>query len=221
MIEQELRALPIAFPPDPDLEARVLARLPRPRRPLWLVPAIAALAAAAALLAIPQTRAAILDFFRIGGVTVERVETQPRAPAVAPELGPRVTLAEAAAEVDFPLLVPDAEFVTRFDGELVNLTWDRYVLSQWRAVQLPYHGKQIGPNSRVVSVEVRGSPGVWITGARHELLYQRPGEGEVRFKERRLVGNVLIWDDDGITYRLEGPRSVDEARRIARDLRAP
>ena len=71
-LEHELRALPIAFPDEPDLAPRVLARIERPVRRWWLVPALVALAVAGALFAIPQTRAAILDLFRIGDVEVRR-----------------------------------------------------------------------------------------------------------------------------------------------------
>jgi hypothetical protein len=45
-LEHELRALPIAFPDEPDLAPRVLARLERPARRWWLVPALVALAGA-------------------------------------------------------------------------------------------------------------------------------------------------------------------------------
>ena len=105
-LEHELRALSIAFPDEPDLAPRVLARLERPTRRWWLGPALVALAVAGALFAIPQTRAAILDLFRIGGVEVRRVETQPRAPVRDPVLGREVSLATAQRRADFPLLVP-------------------------------------------------------------------------------------------------------------------
>ncbi len=137
-LEHELRALPIAFPDEPDLAPRVLARLERPARRWWLVPALAALAVAGALFAIPQTRAAILDLFRIGGVEVQRVETQPRAPVRPPALGREVSFATAQRTVDFPLLSPRDPFTAYVDGPMVNLRWKRYVLSQWRGEQLPF-----------------------------------------------------------------------------------
>ena len=124
-LEHELRTLPIAFPDEPDLAPRVLARLERPVRRWWLVPTLAALAVAGALLAIPQTRAAILDLFRIGGVEVRRVETQPRAPVRPAVLGREVSLATARRSVDFPLLVPRDPFTAYVDGPMVNLRWKR------------------------------------------------------------------------------------------------
>jgi hypothetical protein len=220
-LEHELRALPIAFPEEPDLAPRVLARLERPARRWWLAPALAALAAAGALLAIPQTRAAILDLLRIGGVEVQRVETQPRAPIRPPALGREVSFATAQRRVDFPLLSPRAPFTVYVDGSMVNLRWKRYVLSQWHGEQLPFAQKQLGPGSRTVGVSVRGSNGLWITGARHEIIYRDPASGQIVAKSRRLAGNVLIWEVGGVTYRLEGARTVADARTVARNLKGP
>lgn len=220
-LEQELRALPIAFPPEPELAARVLERLEPRRRRLWLVPALAALAAVGALLAIPQTRAAILDFLRIGGEEIRRVETQPRAPERPLQLGREVSLDEAREAVDYALLLPAVQadaYLDRSVPRMVNLRWGRYVLSQWPGEQLPFVQKQAGPRSQIVSVLVGDDPGAWVTGARHEVVY-RNAQGEVLHETRRLVGNVLIWERDGITYRLEGARTRAEALAVARNLK--
>lgn len=221
MIEQELRELRVWFPPEPDLERRVLGRVERRRR-RWLVPVLlAAVAAVGALFAIPQTRAAILDFFRIGGVEVERVDTQPVAPVVEPDLGRRITLDDARAAAGFDLVVPDAEFETYYEPPIVSMKWSRFVLSQWRGEQLPFVQKQVGPASQTVSVSIDGATGLWITGARHEVIWRVPGTTHLQVRERRLVGNVLIWERGTVTYRLEGARSLDEALETARNLSAP
>ena len=220
-LEHELRALPIAFPEEPDLAPGVLARLERPARRWLLAPALVAIAAAGALLAIPQTRAAILDLLRIGGVEVQRVETQPRAPVRPPALGREVSFATAQRTVDFPLLSPRDPFTAYVDEPMVNLRWKRYVLSQWHGEQLPFATKQLGPGSRTVGVSVRGANGLWITGARHEIIYRDLKTDQVVAKTRRLAGNVLIWEAGGITYRLEGSRTVADARAVARNLKGP
>lgn len=219
-LEQELRALPIEFPREPELTARVLERLEPRRRRLWLVPALAAVAAVGALFAIPQTRAAILDFLRIGGEEIRRVETQPRAPERPLQLGRAVSLDEARDAVDYQLLVPAAQadaYLDRSVPRMVNLRWRPYVLSQWPGEQLPFVEKQAGPRSRIVNVLVGNDPGAWVTGARHEVVY-RNAQGEVLHSTRRLVGNVLIWERDGITYRLEGAGTRAEALAVARNL---
>ena len=105
------------------------------------------------------------------------------------------------------------------DGPIVNVRWKRYVLSQWRGEQLPFAQKQLGPGSRTVGVDVRGSNGLWITGAGHEIVYRDPTTGRIVAKSRRLAGNVLIWEAAGVTYRLEGARTIADARAVARNLR--
>jgi hypothetical protein len=64
---------------------------------------------------------------------------------------------------------------------------------------------------------VNGVPGLWITGARHEIVY-RDRSGQIDAKTRRLVGNVLLWDKDGITYRLEGAKTRAQALAAAGNL---
>ena len=221
-LEHELQRLPIDFPPEPDLAPRVLEQLePRRSRRPWLILALAALAAVGALLAIPQTRAAIFDLFHIGGVEVKRVSTQPRAPSRVISLGREVGYGDAQSRVDFPLATPDTPFRTYYDGSvaggMVNMTWNGLVLSQWRGDQLSFAQKQVGPSSRTESVSVDGVPGLWITGARHEIVY-RDETGQVDAKTRRLVGNVLLWDRDEITYRLEGAKTQAAALAAVRNL---
>lgn len=119
-LERELRALPVDWPPAPDVAAAVAARLragpaavpPRPprRRPAVRA-ALAALAAAVALtLAIEPARSAVLDWLGFGAVRVERREPgAPRRPLGAGlDLGAPVALARARAAVPFPVGVPSA-----------------------------------------------------------------------------------------------------------------
>ena len=70
-------------------------------------------------------------------------------------------------------------------------------------------------------VEVRSATGLWITGARHEIIYLDPATDRIVAKSRRLAGNVLIWEDGDVTYRLEGPKTVADARAVARNLKGP
>jgi hypothetical protein len=64
---------------------------------------------------------------------------------------------------------------------------------------------------------VRGAPGLWLEGA-HAVVF-RDAQGIVRDEELRLAGNVLLWERDGITYRLEGQIERDDAVRLAEALR--
>ena len=155
-----------------------------PSRRWWLVPALAALAVAGALLAIPQTRAAILDLFRIGGVEVRRVETQPRAPVARARARPRGLARDRAAQCRLPAPRAARRRSRRTStGRMVNLRWKRYVLSQWHGEQLRSPRSRSARTRRRVGVEVRGATGLWITGARHEIIYRDPAT-------ERIVGEV-------------------------------
>jgi hypothetical protein len=204
--------LAIVFPPEPDLRANVLPRLERPRRRRWLVVTLAVVAACGALLAIPQTRAAILRVLEIGGVRIERTEDQPTATRTAAITGGTVTLDQARRAVRFTLLVPSqyerVNLHRGVPGGMVSFLWDGYVLSEWQGEQL--FEKSVGPRSRIRQVQVDFAPGVWITGAPHAVTYL-DREGEPRHQTRRLAGNVLIWNRGGVTYRLEGAKNLQEA----------
>ena len=217
-LEHELRALPIAFPAEPDLRANVLARLEQPRR-RWrwqLVAVLVVVAALGALLAIPQTRAAILRVLEIGGVRIERTETQPRAGRSSLVTGTRVTLDEARRAVHFDVVAPSAESTVYLNrgipGGMVSFVWDGHVLSEWQGEQV--FQKSVGPGTRVRQVQVDFAPGVWLTGAPHSLTYL-DRNGVPRHQTRRLAGNVLIWFRNGVTYRLEGAKSLGEALKLA------
>jgi hypothetical protein len=70
----------------------------------------------------------------------------------------------------------------------------------------------------VQSVDVDGAPGVWISGAPHLFWYLAP-DGTYVNESRRLVGNTLAWERDGVLYRIEGAVTLDRAVEIAISLR--
>src|SRR5437879_12674088 len=82
-LEQALVALgrEVEFPPGPDLVRGVRARIDRRARTRrWLVLALAVLAVGIGVaMAVPDARSAILRFFHVGSVKVERVDTPPTA----------------------------------------------------------------------------------------------------------------------------------------------
>ena len=80
-----------------------------------------------------------------------------------------------------------------------------------------YLEKLVEPGTKVETVEVGGSPGVWVAG-RHVLAY-RDRLGVFRQDTARLAGKTLIWQRGDVTLRLEGDLSKQEALRIARSAR--
>lgn len=238
-LERALGALAreLDVPETPDLAPVVLVQLePRtPRRGArgrWIVAvAVVVLAALAATLAIPDARAALFRLLSIGGERIELVDELPEVPVrddLELALGERVTLAEAGRRSSFALRElegpPDRVYV----GEQ-GTVWFLYGTPE-RArllvaqsslvppVQESLLKKLVAPKTHVERVDVQGSPGIFLSGETHfVLLLDR--YGEIVEESARLARDVLIWEDGGVGYRLEGDLDLDEALRLARSLR--
>ena len=65
---------------------------------------------------------------------------------------------------------------------------------------------------------MRGRPAFFLSGAEHEVLLLDEN-GFVIQESARLAQDVLVWEEDGRTLRLEGDFSLDEAVAIANRLR--
>jgi hypothetical protein len=245
-LERELRDLGPAldWPAAPNLAPVVRTRLGEARPPFpWRRAAVLALAvlvvALGAAMAVPGARTAILDWLGLRGVAIHRVETLPPAPTVtvADELGmgPQVTLDTARARAKFPVPDPtktglgDPDEV-RFDPSIgqVGFIWRgedgriSTLLSLFRGrVDQEFIDKWVSANVPLESVTVGGNPGVWIGGslehAPHNFVYRDP-KGEYREETFRLAGATLLWQENGVLYRLEGDRTKAEALRIAEAL---
>lgn len=70
----------------------------------------------------------------------------------------------------------------------------------------------------VERVEVNGAEGYWLTGEPHVFYYQ-VNEAAVAEESIRLVENVLLWEQDGVTLRIETAGTLDQALEIAASLR--
>ncbi len=81
-----------------------------------------------------------------------------------------------------------------------------------------FFGKGLGPNTRIEAVSINGGQGFWIEGRPHMYFYRDTG-GQIRDETVRLAGNVLLWDQDGLTLRLESALSKEEAMRLANSVR--
>lgn len=79
-------------------------------------------------------------------------------------------------------------------------------------------GKGAGPDTKIESLSVNGGRGIWLEGAPH-LFFYRDESGMIWTDTLRLAGNTLIWEQDGVTLRLEAQVSRDEALRIAASFR--
>jgi hypothetical protein len=168
--------------------------------------------------------------------------TSPSPPALGPSLAPGhpVTLDDARAAAGFGLEVPtdpslgapDAVYLDG-TGETARVTLlygprpsmppapgspASALLTQFRgAVNPDAFMKIIQPGTTVENVTVEGASGYWIAGRPHQIFYKSGGDTVV--EEIRLAGNVLIWEHDGLTFRLETTVDRATALRIAASMR--
>ena len=222
--------------PEPlDVTATVLSRLDLDeKRTRWrpvhrlVAAAVAALVAlATAMVVSPTVRAAVYDLFRIGGVEIENAPAPVLSPPVDPPLpGERdVSLEQAREAADFPLKLPAklGEPVTvRLidDARVVSMAFDsphgQVRVDQFDGGLDPMFRKfATAPDVRHVTVDGRSA--VWV-GRPHVVIYVDP-DGRTREEFARLAGSTLVWENDGITYRVEGTLSQREAIEIAESMR--
>jgi hypothetical protein len=71
------------------------------------------------------------------------------------------------------------------------------------------------------AVTVGGQQGFWISGAPHTFFIVCYDAGDCRQERYRLAGNVLIWELDEVTLRLESALPREEALAIAESVPAP
>jgi hypothetical protein len=219
---------------------------PRPQglgmRRRWAIAAGVAVFLLLAVLAVtPPVRAVLYRVLRIGAVQIlvdptpastPTPQATPAPPATAPpdlvlpsQLGGATTLAAAAAQVDFPVRLPtypaalgppDQVFVQEFGGANLALVW--LAEDGARADLVLYELasdaviRKVAP--RVLEqTTVAGRPALWATGP-----YLMVFDGGNVDTGRLIAGQVLIWEEDGVTYRLETGADLAEARRIAESL---
>jgi hypothetical protein len=214
------------------------------RRPVWSLVAAAAvvvvLAAAAVLVASPAARHAVADLLGLGGVRVE----QTAGPLPSPQfdgfhLGRQVTLGEARARSSFPVLVPagytpDEVYVDEgyHPGEVslvfragpglpaAHPTGAGMLITEFRAEPDEEHLRKMTHvgTTTVTGVTVNGRPGLWISGAPHAVYYV-DSEGRSLTDTVRLAGDVLLWEANGITYRIESALPLERVLEIAESMR--
>jgi hypothetical protein len=240
-LERELESLGahLAVPATPDLVPALRERLAAEpaRRPLLRRPLVVALAALviaiAAAFAVPPARTAILEFLRIQGATVERVEEPPTVTRVDLGLALPVELEEARDALAFEPLVPefpglgtpDAVYLDRhaFGGQVLFLYGTeqapRLLVSEFRGDTNPLLiEKAAGPGTSVEPVTVgEDNPGFWVSGEPHEFMYRGP-DGEPRLDTVRLAGNALLWQRGPLTLRIEGDLTKERALELAATL---
>jgi hypothetical protein len=220
----------LEYPQTPDLAGRVRLRLAEGRRPLaWRRPLLIALAAlfvaVAAVMAVPQARSEILDWFGIGGVTIRYVDELPPVEKQQADLqlGEGMSLEEARELPSFEVRVPrrkglEDPDVYRGDFGQVSFLYGSEEKPRLLITQLLGTGwleKLIRTGTDVELVTVGGAEGAWLEGGEHVVFFPSIGP-----ESQRLAGNVLILErKDGATVRIEADVPKEVAIRIFRSMR--
>jgi len=237
MLERDLAELQVEWPETPDIAAAVSVRLvalPARRRwwvarPAWQLAVAAVALVIAIIMAVPPTRAAVLDLLGLRSVRIEHREPRPSTFGRGLSLGTPVTLAQARRKADFPVRVPAAlgppdaayfsenparvDFVYREGHRVATL------VTELRAAATPVIQKAVGSASNFEQFRVGGDRAYFISGARHGFAFIPAGSQEPMYEDQRLAGNTLLVERrDGLLLRIEGKLDRAEAVRIAESV---
>ncbi|MFN2624612.1 MAG: hypothetical protein ABR520_00825 [Mycobacteriales bacterium] len=213
------------------------------RRRRWLVSLLAAavLTPSAVLAASPGARDTVARWLRIRGVAIERVPSAAPLPTVVGAglaLGDPTTLATARARASFPVALPtllgtpDEVYAASEPAERVSLVYAARpglpaapftsagaVLTELRAgIREDFLKKLISAQTSIDTVTIGGIRGYYISGSPHVVMLLG-ANGQPIEDTVALAGDVLLWERDGVTYRLESALSKAAALRLAESLR--
>jgi hypothetical protein len=182
----------------------------------------------------------VADLLGVAGIEITFDPDPADAAGAELELGEPVSLEEATEAVDFVLSAPgslgapDAVFMSdRPSSGRVSMVWASgetlpasgdigigLIYSQF-ALELAEDAnfvKSVTPNTSVRAVEVGSAIGLWMEGAPHLITFE-DGAGNRVEEETRLAGNVLMWESDGVTHRIETTVGLQATLRLAGSLR--
>ena len=218
----------------------------RPRiRLAWGLAALSLLLAMASLLMVPDVQAFMRSLFRIGSINVVVATPVPTSGLVSPQASPspsrlldlagESTLAIAQEQLPFPIKLPtypadlgrpDRVFVQNLGGPFLILAWrdaareDEARLVLYAVPSNVDQMEKVVRNTTVIQeTTVSGERAFWVSSPHVLQFYD--SSGILREDLRRLVeGNVLLWEADDVTYRLETALPLQEAVRIAESFAA-
>jgi hypothetical protein len=229
-------AAAFAYPATPDFAARLPAR-PRPpaARMAWAYAALAVALVIAGVMAVPSARAAVLEILRVGAIRLILEPPTPTpahmgqaTPTLAVPLGRFRTVTFDAALQTWPRPIllpahppdlgpPDRVYLAQgYEPEALLLVWTdeadpaRPVLALYQIEGGLFSVKEV---EEVTRTTVDGREAFWVSSP-HTIYFpggQMPSAPQISL-------NALIWAEAGVTYRLEGDLTMDEAMRIAESL---
>lgn len=227
------------YPPTPDVYQTVRQpSKPQPSRAMYYgrLAAAALLVIVLAAMAVPEVRAAVLEVLRIGAVRIFLIEPEntptphsvtatPTTPSPVFDLPGETSLALVRARLQDQLRLPtelgepNRVFLQYLGGPVVTLVWVQPHdpnIAQWvlQILDRDVSASKEMYQGQTQSVTVNGRRGIWLEDVHEIVFYGVNGDN------RRLVeAHVLVWEIDGITYRLETAHPLEEALRVAESVR--
>jgi hypothetical protein len=216
-VADELGARAPAF----DL-GRLRAR--RRRRTRGTAAALVGATAVAAAIASPTAVSALQQLIDVDQVQ----ELGPLAPGVAPPFAGRSIPVDAvASEAPFPVRTiaslgtpDDARVRDDIAGGLVTLVYDsgRVRLSQWRTNDIDARITLVPVGGVAEDVTVGALPALWIEGAARGTFTLIGADGTVHREGFEVGAGGLLWNDNGMTFLLQGAGSTADAVSLASEL---
>ncbi len=228
------------YPPTPDIASAVRQRLRHPRsvRPVLRALAAILLIAVVVTLVVPEVRAAVLEFIRIGAVQIirgveptstvtpfaTRTSSGPMHYTSVLELPGETTLENAQARLPYviplpaDLDIPDRVFIQEARIPLLTLVWlvpgqpDQVYMSL-EILSSEMAATKYDPMDTGQAVQVTGQVGYWLPDAHRVVYYYDNHEWQ-----RDVQANVLIWEIDRLTYRMEIDEPLNQALQIAESI---
>jgi hypothetical protein len=176
---------------------------------------------------VPVTATSVTTQTTLTPPTVTPAGTQSSLIPLLEQIAGETTLRDAQQAVDYPILLPthpaalgepDKVFVQDVDGAMTILVWldppqpGQVKLSLHFIPEGSWAVEKFSPVA-VRETSVNGGGAVWAVGP--YPLRLRNGDIQI---QRMVNGHVLIWENNGVTYRLETGASMEEAVRIAESL---
>jgi hypothetical protein len=203
---------------------------------------VAGAVAGAAILGVPGIRILTVEELRRPAPTVSAPGSDADRVGAALDLGIAMSLDDVRARVEMPVVPPvdpalgppdELYLDLRLGGGMVSMLWTArpglpaahetgvgLLISQFDGAINPDGFEKLRDQDvQVEPVSVAGAEGWWLHGATH-LFLRRTGTGDESrpVVPTRLAGDTLLWERDGLSYRLEGSAGLERAIEIAESV---
>jgi hypothetical protein len=213
------------------------------RRRILIYAAAAAIALFIAIASIPSARHTVARWFDVPGIHVSWSDDKPAVEVqseIRQGLGDEVSLNDVDDLADFSVESPTLAYLDSPDEAFYNprsmnglvsfvyLAGDDLPAVTGTDVGLlvtqfagdsdtVWANKSLYAGSTVEVIRINGVEALWIPGT-HTISIQPEGAGEINAPNTRSTGSVLIWNQNGVTTRLEGDLSREQMVAIAESM---